>query len=80
MKTEIYHNLNKLKPKPVSDRKNAIEMTLSEANKLNGHLESGLAWQRLCNELQTMCEPEARPPRFNALLRAIWVAATNEQS
>lgn len=34
------------------------------------------AWLRLCNELKAMSHPEARPPRFNRLLNAIWIAAT----
>lgn len=64
----------------MKDRKSRIDQVWTQADKLNGHLESGLAWQRLCNELRNISDPESRPPRFNALLKAIWVAATNEQS
>lgn len=60
-----------------ADRKTKIEVVLKQAVKTED--DSG-AWCRLCHELESMAEPEARPPRFNRLLRAIWVAATNEQS
>ncbi len=62
------------------DRKGHIEQVLVQAEKCNGNIESVLSWQRLCNELRNLSSPESRPPRFNALLRAIWVASTNEQS
>ena len=62
------------------DRKTAIERTLKQAMKLHGDdHESASAWMRLCRELEAMAEPEARMPRFNGLLRAIWSAATNEE-
>lgn len=61
------------------DRKARIEVTVKQAEKLSG-LDAAVAWRHLRLNLEAMCEPEARPPRFNALLRAIWAAATNEQS
>jgi hypothetical protein len=61
------------------DRKHKIEQTYRQAANLKDG-EASQAWYRLCNELLNISEPEARPPRFNALLRAVWVAATNEQS
>lgn len=62
------------------DRKTQIEQAVFASNALVGTGEAAVAWNRLCNELEAMTQPEARPPRFDALLRAIWVAATNEQS
>ena len=62
-----------------ASRKDKIELVLKQAQKLSG-CEAAIAWQRLRRELEFMSEPEARPPRFARLLRAIWVAATNEQS
>lgn len=61
------------------DRKTRIEVTARKANELCG-IEAAVAWRRLCSQLEWMAEPEARPPRFNGLLRAIWAAATNEGS
>ncbi len=63
-----------------TDRKGEIEQVLKQARKNLGTDESSFAWHRLCRELANMTEPEARMPRFKGLLRAIWVAATNEQS
>lgn len=62
------------------DRKERIEQVLAQARKAIGAEEAALSWQRLCRELEFMTEPEARMPRFAGLLRAVWVAATNEQS
>lgn len=62
------------------DRKTKVEQVVMQANALIGTKGAALAWIRLCNELEFMIEPEARMPRFNGLLRAVWVAATNEQS
>lgn len=62
------------------DRKEQIEQALRQGEKLMGTEEASRAWQRLCRELRAMSEPEARMPRFDRLLRAVWVAATNEQS
>jgi hypothetical protein len=61
------------------DRKQKIEWTWKQASKLEG-CEASRAWNRLCKELFSLSSPESRPPRFNALLRAVWTAATNEQS
>lgn len=64
-----------------ADRKTKIEAVMDQAFKIDGDpIECQQAWRRLCRELRFMAEPEARSPRFNRLLRAIWVAATNEQS
>ena len=63
------------------DRKDKIEQVLKQAQKADVTPEEAQrAWHRLCRELSHMTEPEARMPRFNGLLRSIWVAATNEQS
>ena len=62
------------------DRKDKVEQVLKQARKNIGNVEASLAWERLCRELENLTEPEARMPRFNGLLRAVWVAATNEQS
>jgi len=65
----------------VKDRKDKIEQVLKEVQKSDVTPEEAQrAWHRLCRELGNMAEPEARMPRFNGLLRSIWVAATNEQS
>lgn len=70
-----------MKSKRHIDRKTKIEQTLRQANKISEDVwESHRAWVRLCNELGNMVEPESRMPRFNGLLNAVWVAATNEQS
>lgn len=61
------------------DRKTRIELTVGQAQKLSG-FDAAVAWRQLWKNLEGMCEPEARPPRFNGLLRAIWAAATNEPS
>ena len=62
------------------DRKDRLEQVLDQAYKASQREESSVAWQRLCRELHSMTEPEANIPRFNELLRALWVAATNEQN
>lgn len=62
------------------DRKARIEQVLTQAQKAVGTGEASLSWQRLCRELESMTEPESRMPRFNGLLKAVWIAATNEQS
>lgn len=61
-----------------SDRKTKIEAVVRAISAVSQE-DTRYAWNRLCNELEHMAEPDARPPRFNRLLRAIWVAATNEQ-
>jgi len=64
-----------------ADRKTKVEAVLRNAQHIAGYeKEAQAAWCRLCRELQAMIEPEARMPRFKGLLRAIWTAATNEQS
>lgn len=63
------------------DRKDKIEQVLTAATRVaESETESLVAWNRLCKELENMTLPEARMPRFHALLRAIWVATTNEAS
>lgn len=54
-------------------------MVLAQAQKLDGH-EAVQAWRRLCRELEFMTDPEATMPRFNALLHACWIAASNDQT
>jgi hypothetical protein len=61
------------------NRKDHIEMVLVQAEKLDG-TEAIQAWQRLCRELSAMTIPEARMPRFNRLLHALWIAASNDQT
>lgn len=61
------------------DRKERLENVLTQAERLDG-LEAIQAWRRLCRELSFMTEPEARMPRFNKLLNALWIAASNDQS
>lgn len=63
-----------------ADRKTKVEAVLRKADVIMDPEDTFDAWFRLCEELRHMTEPEARPPRFNRLLRAIWVAATNEPS
>ena len=62
------------------DRKEAIDLVILQAENLAGTSEASLAWNRLCREMRSLSDPEARPPRFAGLLRAVWIAATNEQS
>lgn len=59
------------------DRKTRVDYVHAQAVRLSG-CEASAAWNRLVIELQAMTEPEARMPRFNPLLNAIWRAATNE--
>jgi len=59
------------------DRKNKIEQTFIQANRLFDG-EAASAWRRLVAELDNLSAPESRPPRFNGLLCAIWNAATDE--
>lgn len=61
------------------DRKDRVELVLAQAQKLDGP-EAVQAWRRLCRELEHLTQPEARMPRFNALLHATWIAASNDQT
>jgi len=61
------------------DRKDKVELVLRQAQKLDG-LEAIQAWRRLTRELGHMADPEARMPRFNGLLHAVWIAASNDQT
>lgn len=64
------------------DRKERIELVINEALKLDSGEDAEMvqAWRRLVRELEFMTSPEARMPRFDSLLRTVWIAATNEQS
>lgn len=63
------------------DRKDKVEVVLKAARNIaHAPLETNQAWLRLCRELDFMVQPEARMPRFNTLLNAVWIAATNEQT
>lgn len=63
------------------DRKDKIETVLAQAEKLYlSDSEMVQAWLRLCRELGHMAHPEARMPRFNGLLHAVWIAASNDQT
>lgn len=65
----------------MKDRKERVEFVLAQAQKLDGNdAEIVQAWRRLCRELSHMTHPESRMPRFNGLLNAVWIAATNDQS
>lgn len=61
------------------DRKDKLEYVLAQAQQLDG-AEAIRAWRRLCRELGHMADPEAAMPRFNALLHALWIAASNDQT
>ena len=61
------------------NRKDQLEMVLTQAQKLDGD-EAVQAWRRLVRELDFMSHPEARMPRFNQLLHACWIAASNDQT
>jgi len=63
------------------DRKDKIEMVLVQSGKFGGIEEEEVqAWRRLCRELNHLIDPEARMPRFNELLHAVWIAASNDQT
>lgn len=62
-----------------ADRKTKIEAVVRAISAVSQE-DAQYAWNRLHNELEHMAEPDAPPPRFKALLRAIWTASTNEQS
>lgn len=67
------------------DRKDKIEQVLKQAQKIDsgcalGEAEMVQAWRRLCRELEHMTNPESRMPRFNGLLHAMWIAASNDQT
>lgn len=61
------------------DRKEKIELVLTQALNLDGD-DAVQAWRRLCRELDNMTHAESRPPRFNGLLHAVWIAASNDQT
>jgi hypothetical protein len=61
------------------DRKDKVELLLAQAEKLDGN-EAIQAWRRLVRELGHMTHPESRMPRFNGLLHAVWIAASNDQT
>jgi len=70
-----------MNPKKYKDRKDRLELVLKQALKAKGcEDEEVQAWRRLCRELCHMTDPEAKMPRFNGLLHAIWVAASNDQT
>jgi len=70
-----------MKSKKHIDRKTKIEHTLTEARKIcDNNNEVRQCWFRLMRELEFMADAEAPMPRFNQLLHAIWIAATDDQS
>jgi hypothetical protein len=70
-----------VKTKKHVDRKTRIEQTLRKVQDIAGDSnETRQAWFRLARELEFMTDPEARMPRFRALLHAIWIAATGDQT
>lgn len=63
------------------DRKDRIEMILSQSGKFGGdEQEEVQAWRRLCRELGHLTHPESKMPRFDTLLHAVWIAASNDQT
>ncbi len=63
------------------DRKDKIEMILAQSGKFGGNEDEEVqAWRRLCRELNHLAHPEAKMPRFNSLLHAVWIAASNDQT
>lgn len=70
-----------MKSKKHIDRKTKIDRTAAEAQKLcDDNNEIRQAWFRLIRELEFMSDPEAKMPRFNQLLHAIWIAASGDQT
>lgn len=61
------------------DRKDKLDNVLKCAEQLDGE-DAIQAWRRLCRELGHMTHPEAQMPRFNQLLHACWIAASNDQT
>lgn len=69
-----------MKTKRHIDRKTHLDGVLFRARRITSSAnECQQAWLRLCRELEFMSEPEAKMPRFNRLLNAIYFAATNEE-
>lgn len=64
----------------MSDRKDRIELVLVQAQKQMDGTAEVQAWRRLCRELEHMTQPEERMPRFDTLLHALWIAASNDQT
>lgn len=63
------------------DRKDRIEMILARSGKFGGNEDEEVqAWRRLLRELNHLAHPEAKTPRFNSLLHAVWIAASNDQT
>lgn len=71
--------VQRLVRRPAKDRKDKLEMVVAQAEKMDG-TEAIQAWRRLCRELGHMTHPEAPMPRFNGLLNALWIAASNDQT
>lgn len=70
-----------MKTKKHVDRKTRIESTLIQARKIAADSNATRqAWLRLIRELEFMSDPEAKMPRFNPLLHAVWIAATGDQT
>lgn len=61
------------------DRKDKLDLVLAQATMLHGDAAIK-AWWTLCRELGQMTHPEAPMPRFNTLLHAVWIAASNDQT
>lgn len=70
-----------MKTKRNTDRKSAIENIVKEARKVatSSH-EMEQAWLRMVRELEFMCEPEARMPRFNSLIHSLWITVSNDHT
>jgi hypothetical protein len=61
-------------------RKDKIENVLAQCERIESAEGVNQAWIRLCRELRFLSDPESRPPRFEHLLHAVWIAASNDQS
>jgi len=63
------------------DRKDRVEQVLAQARKIsNDSNETRQAWLRIIRELEFLCDPEAKMPKFDSLLHAVWIAATGDQT
>lgn len=62
-------------------RKDEIDLVAAQCERIaHDPNEVRQAWLRICRELRFLSDPEAKPPKFNALLHAIWIAASGDQT
>lgn len=61
------------------DRKTIIEHIIAHARRVSADpQECQQVVLRLIREMESMVEPEAKMPRFKALLNAVWISIANE--